>query len=1436
MRSARIACLLLVGITLSTYALDNAHATTAPSILVHANNDVNDYSVNAFPVSGAPNGFVAGKLNQAANFTSDQSIQYTGSSALGAPSDFTLFAWFNTTSIPNNVSNQYDFWAMDSGNINLFVDSNGRIAGGIVGQGRVGNQGILCGGVSCIDGHWHLAVFRHNSASPNINTFCADDVCVGVNVGPPVGFGGSNWNYGRLQADLYMRGYLDESGVIYADIGQSGVDQLWNGGAGCELDPTGACASSGVPSSQLVPNQGNPVGSTPEPINTANGNYYFQHSDFTIPGRGMPLIFQRSYNALDSYSGPLGANWTHSYNILLTASTNGATIKWGDGHSETFKLTGGNYVPPPGVFSTLVQNVDGTFDLTRKDQTQFLFSAAGVLTSIHDKNGNTMLLAYNGAGNLTQITDTVGRALLLSYDGSNRVAQITDALGRSVSYQYDVNNNLVQVVDTSGGTTTFAYDPNHRVTSITQPNGQILLQNVYDSSGRVVSQTNGRGVTWTLAYGTPNPTDTTITDGRGNNTIHTYDSSPRIVKVTDPLGGTTSFTYDANNDRTSVTNQNGKTTTFSYDGMGNVTGISDPLGHASAFTYDSKNSLLTATNPKGNATTFSYDGNGNLKTIVDSLGNTTTFSYDGSGELVSKKDARGNTTAYSYDSQANLTRITDPLSHSSILAYDGIGRLNSITDPNGHTATASYDALSRLVKIADPLNNQTQFAYDALGNLLKITDANGHLTSYAYDATNNLVTVTDALRHVTRYAYDPNNNRVGFINARGNGTSYVYDALNRLSRITDPLSFATSYSSDAIGNVLATTDAKGQANQFAYDALNRILTIAYADGKNVAYSYDADGNRLSMGDSYGTTTYAYDALDRVTSITHPGGKVVAYSYDAVGNRKSLGYPDGKVVTYSFDPVNRPAGVSDWLGRNTTYSYDAASNLTRTSYPNGAAISFAYDAANRLSAVLNSFGKTKRTGGDDSDRESLTSNFYYVLDSVGNRVQLSGSQGSTTLYGYDSLNELVSVRREGEGDKEGPDKGDPIRFTYDEVGNRQTMTDDDKTLRYAYDAADRLLSAGLATFTYDANGNQTSISRGLGSLPIIYQYDAANRLIGATGGRKTSSFAYDGDGNRITQSVGSGTYSYLNDVATSLPVVLQESGPDGNISYAYGLGLISESSPSFNYFYHYDGLGSVIALTDASGRPSAAYAYDPWGNPLLSIPDSVGTKNKFRFTGEALDPGTQLYYLRARYYDPASGRFLGRDPLSGNTHIPASLNRYVYAFSDPLRFSDPRGLAAQDGSTQAYTDSLTMFQLPNTAANPEFGPVPGSLPNEIKICNGITDCVTYALSAVSTVVPGKLALDAISFSASAATDINNGRLSITSKAFQTTIDALPLVVGLFNPVAGAVVGVGLFTYDTVTRLATQGGGSNPNSATQSAGNATTPAVAQPTGPLYLYLPK
>jgi RHS repeat-associated protein len=385
------------------------------------------------------------------------------------------------------------------------------------------------------------------------------------------------------------------------------------------------------------------------------------------------------------------------------------------------------------------------------------------------------------------------------------------------------------------------------------------------------------------------------------------------------------------------------------------------------------------------------------------------------------------------------------------------------------------------------------------------------------------------------------------------------------------------------------------------------------------------------------------------------------------------------VNYTYDAANRLAGVSDWLGKMTSYSYDAASNLLAIAYPNKSSMAFTYDAANRLTSVANNMpGLPAVVIG-------------YALDAAGNRTKETVN-GVATAFGYDPLSELASAQL-------GPLKA---TWTYDAVGNRLKQTSPLGATTYAYDAGDRLLTAGLAKFTYDNNGNQ--ITNTSGKLTWTYTYDAGNRLVKALGYGMNSTFGYDGDGNRISQTNGPGSYSYLNDVATALPVVLNEQGPDGNITYAYGLGLIEESSPTFNFFYHYDGLGSVIGLTNASGKPQAAYAYDPWGSALLTVTDAVGTKNKFRFTGEALDPGTGLYYLRARYYDPRLGRFLWRDPFPGVLRLPLSLNRYQYGLGNPARYTDPSGLSTIEAQAAGQTGSTNVSYLASTGL--VFAPATG----------------------------------------------------------------------------------------------------------------------------------
>lgn len=996
----------------------------------------------------------------------------------------------------------------------------------------------------------------------------------------------------------------------------------------------------------------NPQATIAEPVSTGNGNHFYTHTDFATPGRGLRLVLQRAYNTLDAYAGPLGANWTHSYNIVLTDSSSVIVLKWGDGHNEAYARSGSAYAPPTGVHNSLVKNSDGTYVLTQKGQTQYSFTSAGSLSSIVDKNGNRILFGYDANGNLIQVTDTVGRALTLAYDSSHRIIGIRDPIGRKESFTYTAENDLATVTDPAGGVTTYTYDGSHHVTSTTLPNKAVLFKNTYDAAGRVVTQTNGRGFTTAFAYDTPNPSQTTITDPLGNTTIHSYDSLLRITAIKDALGGTISYVYDADNNRISVTDQNGHTTNSSYDAQGNVTGVTDPLGDVATFTYDAKNNLLTSTTPLGNTTTFSYDSKGNLATIQDALGNKTAYTYDTFGEIVSKTDPKGNVTTYAYGPKGNLIGITNSLGDTTRMGYDGIGRLTAVTDANGNTSRSTYDVLGRLIEATDPLGSVTQFKYDPIGNLTKVIDANNNATSYAYDAVSNLTSVTDANKHVTTYAFDANNNRTSFTNAKGKTTSYAYDQLNRLVQTTDPLSLTTVNTYDAVGNATSVKDANGHTSNFGYDALNRLITTKYFDGTSVTHAYDADGNRVGLVDTHGITTYSYDTLERLVSVASPSG-TVHYAYDPVGKRAAVTYPDGKVVTYGYDALNRLSSVTDWLNQTTSYAYDPASNLTGASYPNETAVAVSYDAANRATQIQNSY-----QGSAIWNTASFTT-FTYALDPVGNPTQVTDGGGNVTSYSYDPLYQLKSVAN----------SGGTTKYAYDAVGNRVSLNGPGGSVTYTYDADDRLLKAGSTSYTYDADGNRLSSTSTAKTLN--YAYDATNRLVAVSGGQ-SASFTYDGEGNRLTQASGASAYTYVNDAGAALPVVLQESGPHGFISYAYGVGLVSESGTSFEYFYHRDRLGSVIGLSDASGILQQGNAYGAWGAATASVPNNLGNRNKFRFAGEALDSETGLYFLRARYYDPTVGRFLTKDRFPGFAAQPKGTNRFGYVSNNPVTFTDPSG--------------------------------------------------------------------------------------------------------------------------------------------------------------------
>ncbi len=294
-----------------------------------------------------------------------------------------------------------------------------------------------------------------------------------------------------------------------------------------------------------------------------------------------------------------------------------------------------------------------------------------------------------------------------------------------------------------------------------------------------------------------------------------------------------------------------------------------------------------------------------------------------------------------------------------------------------------------------------------------------------------------------------------------------------------------------------------------------------------------------------------------------------------------------------------------------------------------------------------------------------SGYTYQLGPTGNRTSANELNGRTLNWSYDGIyrltNETISA--------DPSNKNGVVSYSLDPVGNRLTESSSLSGVNsgtFSYSVDDQ-----LSTESYDSNGNTLATGGN------AYGYDSENRLTSMNSG--AVSIVYDAFGNRVAKTVNGVTTGYLveDDVnPTGLPQVMDEIvGGVVQREYAYGLQRISENqvvsgswTPSF---YGYDGAGSVRQLTNSAGAVTDTYEYDAFGN---EVNHTGTTPNNYLFRSEQYDPDLSFYYLRARYLNPVTGRFLSRDPNSGHFAIPATLHKYLYASADPVNRIDPNGRA------------------------------------------------------------------------------------------------------------------------------------------------------------------
>lgn len=1049
------------------------------------------------------------------------------------------------------------------------------------------------------------------------------------------------------------------------------VDQFTAGIPHCASAPSAPSYAYPVPQSYgrpgSTPYGHNPTSVKADPVNTLTGAYWTQDTDLRLPGIGVPFALTRAYTSINQAGGPFGPGWTFGYQMQLTQGDKGdLTLVTDQGAQLAFQMEStGLFVGAPGVNATLRQIPTG-FEVVRNDQTHLLFDTSGHLQAILDRNGQGLHMTDDAAGNLTSITDSAGRVITFGYaPGTALITSATLPDGRSVHYGY-TSGLLTSVTDPAGGVTTYSYDSAGRLTSIVDPNGHTRVSNVYGADGRVISQTDALGHTSTFSWD-PATSTSTMTDARGGTWQDVYSNNVLVARI-DPLGDKTAYTYDGNLNLTSVTDANGNTTSYAYDIAGNRISQTDPapLSYGQTWAYDALNDPTQHVDGRGHTTTYGYDGNGNLTSMTAPDGQVTKYGRDpaGTGLLVSQTDPDGNTTTYGYDGSGNRIRQTSPLGEVTTWTYDGSGRMTSMVDPRGNVSGAnpakyrtsySYDTLDHVVKVTDPLGHTTVTAYDPAGNKTSVTDANGNTTTYGYDAADHLTSVIDPLGNTTGYSYDATGNLITRTDANGHQTSYQYDPADRLTQRTDPLGRKTAYQYDANGNRTQVTDANGVVTTNTYDALNRRTATSYSDGTpGVSFTYDANGNRTGMTDAGGSVSYTYDGENELLTSSR-GAATFTYTYDPAGHVTSRTYPGSPAITYGYDADGRLTSVTAG-GSTTTYGYDPAGNQITKTLPgaNGYVETRTFDAANRITQDRTAKGTTVLT------------NYLYTRDADGNPTRVTGSD--RFYYTYDADSRLTKLCFTG------LTCPSSITWTYDKVGNRLTEQRTGTPLTtYTYDAADELQSAAgssTTSYQYDADGNQTTAGAS------TFTYDATGHITSTTSAGKTTTFVYDGDGNRIQGTTGKTITHFAWDTDNSLPMLALTRNKAGALlqEYTYGSGdPVSLITPVATYDLTGDALGSVTGVTSATGTPLIRYSYEPFGlkHKITNLAATGRPSSEpLRFAGQYLDT-FGLYDMRAREYDPSTGRFLSQDPVAAAPTDPYVAD-YLYANDDPTLMVDPSG--------------------------------------------------------------------------------------------------------------------------------------------------------------------
>jgi RHS repeat-associated protein len=1071
------------------------------------------------------------------------------------------------------------------------------------------------------------------------------------------------------------------------------------------------------------------AGAAGHPVDVVTGRAFTDVVvDLFLPGP-LPFKWSRAYSAaVADVDAGLGHGWSHSFRWEITIERRFVRVFTADGRRVDFDVPreGDSVLGPDGW---VLRRETWGYLLDMGDDVWLVFShivddgKRYLLTSIQDANSNRINIEYDD-GRLSGAVDSAGRHIRFRSTPEGRVAavQVLNAISQGqwltfAEYLYDDQGDLVSVRDAEGATTRFAYT-DHLITAEEGPTG-LTYHFVYDQKRRCVE-------TWgdypgradpALAAGLPALLADNKTRAKGIFHVKLDFDGQGYSEVADSVrvqrffgnkfgtidkavnaGGVTTRVFDERGHMIEHTDPEGATAKWERDRRGRTLKLTNAMGLVTSYERDDLGHIVKITDPAGGVTTIARDRNGNRESITNPMGSTWTYRRDHRGLIVEEIAPDGSHERCTYDAQGNLVEWTMGNGGVWRWTYDHLGRVTSRTDPVGASTRYVHSARGELVAAYDPNGGVRRYAYDGEGNHTEQIDADGRVWKYEYGGNNALCAMEYPNGDVARVKYNRECVVVEAHNERGEVFSLEYNQNWNIVREKGFDGRVSTYRYDRMGRMLESRDALNEVIEYVYNPLGELVEIHYEDGTVHSFERNANGLLVGAKGPKGEVRFERDAVGGILrQALTIGGETytIDSAFDVTGARAHRRTSLGHVEELTHDGLGNPERIRLDQAFDVAFERNPLGQETCRALPGGGRIESSFNPMGWLSRrrVVSPSAHVAVGGGQPdwvgADPRGTTADRAYQYSLAGEITQRWDANRGVTSYEYDPRGRLLAAL---------PERAREELFSYDPTSNVHERGPGAEPR--VYGPANQLLERGNTRFQWDGEGRlvekRTPRPDGEGEDVWKYGWNPQGNLarVERPDGVLVE-FSYDPMGRRIEKRattpgpvpgaprvVQSATRFIWDRSVLVHEIRERAAGADDPIieerTYCFNERTVVPHAHQDARFengervkgpwFHYvnDVLGTPEQLVGEDGSVACELRRSAWG--LTEVVPGGQTTTPLRFQGQYEDEETGLVYNRARYYDPALGRFINPDPIG-----PAGgFNEFNYCVN-PITWVDPFGL-------------------------------------------------------------------------------------------------------------------------------------------------------------------